>query len=79
MRGDAAWYDQDNVGIKLNEWLQKHHNNRNLTQDFIQNIYEYNIVSHVFKDDESICCSHFMVLTVWVGIPYQFIVSYLVD
>jgi hypothetical protein len=23
MRGDAAWYGQDNVGLELNEWLEK--------------------------------------------------------
>jgi hypothetical protein len=63
--GDAAWYGRtrrNNVGLTLNEWLQKHqkHNNNSIIkQDILHNIYHFNIVSHVFEVDESICCSQF--------------------
>ena len=60
--GDAAWYGRNNVGLTLNEWLQKHQNHNNysiIKQDILHNIYQFNIVSHVFEVDESICCSQF--------------------
>jgi hypothetical protein len=61
--GDAAWCSrirQHNVGLTLNEWLQKHqkHNNNSIIkQDILHNIYHFNIVSHIFEVDKSICCS----------------------
>jgi hypothetical protein len=60
--GDGAWYGRNNVGLTLNEWLQKHQNHNNysiIKQDILHNIYHFNIVSHVFEVDESICCSQF--------------------
>jgi hypothetical protein len=58
-----ALYGQNNVGLILNEWLekhQKHNNNSKINQDILHNIYHYNIISHVLEDEESIGCSHFL-------------------